>query len=148
MGILKAIIWDLGQWRQSHHLSSTRPSQSRFNSFKKLATNNRKNGASLAQCKNTRQPDYTMLGKGGLHARPRNKHQDPSYKNKQKKQKSLFGLKHYQSSRIYILLSSRLFLKENLSLTITMRIKLNFLPWSNICETIFMYLWNSITKYS
>ena len=51
IGILKATICDLGQWRQSHHPSSTRPSQSRFNSFMKLATNYRKKGSSLALCK-------------------------------------------------------------------------------------------------
>ena len=49
MGILKATICNLGQWRQSHLLS--RPSQSIFNSFMKLATNYRKKGASLALCK-------------------------------------------------------------------------------------------------
>ena len=53
MGILKATIWDLGKWRQSHLLSSMRPFQSRFNSFMKLATNYRKKGASLALCKIT-----------------------------------------------------------------------------------------------
>ena len=59
----------------------TRPSQSRF---KKLATNNRKKGGSLAQSKNTQQPDDRLLGKERLHSRPRSKHQDPSYKNKTK----------------------------------------------------------------
>ena len=52
MGILKARICNLGQWRQSHHLSSMRPNQSRFNSYKKLATKNRKKScASLTQWK-------------------------------------------------------------------------------------------------
>ena len=62
--------------------SSMRPSQSRFNSFMKLATNYRKKGASLALCKNTLQHDYRMLGKGSFHVRPNEEHQDPSSKKK------------------------------------------------------------------
>ena len=34
-----------------------------------------------------------MLGKGGLQARPRKKHQDPSYQNKQNKQRFVMNSK-------------------------------------------------------
>ena len=41
----------------------------------------------------TQQPDYRIFGKGRLHARTRNKHQDPSYK-KQKTNKLAMYLFH------------------------------------------------------
>ena len=53
----------LGKMETETSLSNMRPPQSRFNLFRKLATKSSKKGASLAQCKNTKQKTTACLAK-------------------------------------------------------------------------------------